>query len=154
MDIEYGTDHAVVTLVSEIADETVIELAATMRHLRDDCFYDRVHLEIASLGGSETTLNYWLDEAVDLREHGLRIATRGLTSVGSAAAVILSLGGAGRPHRPTRTACRDTWAMGKSTSARRLHCFGIMRRYVLDYCNRKFSRRYTSKSVAALSNLP
>ena len=92
MNIEYGADHAVVTLVAEITDETVIELAAVMRHLRRDCFYDWAHLEIASPGGTETALSHWLAVADDLRDNGLRIVTRGLTCVGSAAAVVLSLG--------------------------------------------------------------
>ncbi len=92
IDVNYESDTAVVSLVSEITDEAVIELAAVMRHLRRNCFYDRVHLEIASPGGTETALSYWLDAAEGLRESGLRIVTRGLTRVGSAAAVILSLG--------------------------------------------------------------
>ncbi len=92
MDIEYRTDHAVVTLASAITDETVIELAAAMRHLSDDCFYAEAHLQIASAGGAETALSHWLAVADDLRRGGLRIVTRGLTAVGSAAAVILSLG--------------------------------------------------------------
>ena len=90
--VNYESDTAVVSLVSEITDEAVIELADVMRHLRGDCFYDQVHLEIASPGGSESALSYWLDAAEGLRRSGLRIVTRGLTGVGSAAAVILSLG--------------------------------------------------------------
>ena len=102
MEIEYGPDHAVVTLVSVIDDQTVIELAADMRHLRRECFYEWAHLEIASPGGTETALNYWLAAADDLRANGLRIATRGLTSVGSAAAVMLSLGDRREARRHTR----------------------------------------------------
>ncbi len=52
--VNYESDTAVVSLVSEITDAAVIELADVMRHLRGDCFYDGVHLEIASPGGSET----------------------------------------------------------------------------------------------------
>lgn len=92
MNIEYGTDRAVVTLVSEITDEVVIDLAATMRHLRHDCFYDAARLEIASIGGTETALSYWLSVTDRLREDGLRIETCALTFAGSAAAVVLSLG--------------------------------------------------------------
>ena len=102
MDIEYGPDHAAVTLVSEITDEAVIELAAAMRHLRRGCFYDWAHLEIASPGGTETALTHWLAVADDLRAGGLRIVTRGLTSVGSAAAVMLSLGDLREAGRNTR----------------------------------------------------
>ena len=102
MEVEYRPDHAVVTLVSDIRDETVIELAATMRHLRRDCFYEWAHLEIASAGGAETALNHWLAEADGLRRDGLRIVTRGLTSVGSAAAVMLSLGDVRETRRNTR----------------------------------------------------
>ena len=90
--VNYEGGTAVVSLVSEITDEAVIELAAVMRHLRRECFYDCVHLEIASPGGAETALSYWLDAAEELRGDGLRIVTRGLTVVGSAAALILSLG--------------------------------------------------------------
>lgn len=102
VDIEYGPDHAVVMLVAEVTDETVIDLTAAMRHLRRDCFYDCVHLEIASAGGTETALNHWLAVADDLRGSGLRIVTRGLTRVGSAAAVILSLGDRREVARNTR----------------------------------------------------
>lgn len=100
--IQYGTDHAAVTLVSQITDAAVIELAAAMRHLRRDCFYEQVHLEIASPGGPETALNYWLAAADDLRADGLRIVTRGLTAVGSAAAIMLSLGDWREARRETR----------------------------------------------------
>lgn len=102
MNIEYGPDHAVVTLVSLITDEAVIELAAAMTRLQRDYFYDQVHLEIASPGGMETALSHWLAVADDLRADGLRIVTRGLTSVGSAAAVMLSLGDRREAGRNTR----------------------------------------------------
>ena len=102
MNIEYGPDHATVTLVSEITDETVIDLTAAMRHLRRDCFYDWAHLEIASPGGTETALNHWLAVADDLRDIGLRLVTRGLACVGSAAAVMLSLGDRREAKRDTR----------------------------------------------------
>ena len=100
--VNYESDTAVVSLVSEITDEAVIELADVMRHLRRDCFYDSVHLEIASPGGAETALSYWLDAAEGLRRSGLRIVTRGLTGVGSAAAVILSLGDRREARRNAR----------------------------------------------------
>ena len=49
-------------------------------------------MEIASIGGTETALSYWLSVADRLCEDGLRIETCALTFAGSAAAVVLSLG--------------------------------------------------------------
>ena len=116
MDIEYGTDRAVVTLVSEITDKVVIDLAATMRHLRRDCFYDAVRLEIASLGGTETALSYWLSVADQLREEGLRIETCGLTFAGSAFCAPMTRG-CGRSTACAKSAFDIEWADARAGAA-------------------------------------
>ena len=48
-------------MVFDITEELAIDLVAQIRRLRDECFHDRVELEIASNGGSVLALGYLLD---------------------------------------------------------------------------------------------
>ena len=89
---EHRRGHAVIKVVSDVTEELVIELVAHIRRLRDECFHDRVELEIASNGGSVLALGYLLDALDGLRSGGLEVVTRALTSAASAAADLVALG--------------------------------------------------------------
>ena len=89
---EHRQGHAVIKVVSDVTEELVIELVAHIRRLRDECFHDRVELEIASNGGSVVALGYLLDALDGFRAGGLEVVTRALTSAASAAADLVALG--------------------------------------------------------------
>ena len=90
--VEYGPDRAVLSVCGDVTDELVIDLAARVRRLVDECFYDRIELEITSNGGMETALRYFVDALEGFRREGVSVTTRALTKAASAAAVMLSLG--------------------------------------------------------------
>ena len=89
---EHRQGHAVIKVVSDVTEELAIELVARIRRLRDECFHDRVELEIASNGGSVLALGYLLDALDGFRAGGLEVVTRALTSAASAAADLVALG--------------------------------------------------------------
>ena len=89
---EHRQGRAVVKVVSNITEELAIELVAQVRRLRDECFHERVDLEVASNGGSILALGYFLDALDGFRAGGLEVVTRALTSAASAAADLVALG--------------------------------------------------------------
>ena len=80
---EHRQGRAVVKVVSDITEGLAIELVAHIRRLRDECFHERVELEIASDGGSVLALGYFLDALDEFRASGLEVVTRALTSAAS-----------------------------------------------------------------------
>ena len=89
---EHRRGRAVVKVTSAVTDELAVELVSCIRRLRDECFHDRVELEIASNGGSVAALGYFLDALDGFRAGGMEFVTRALTSAASAAAVLVALG--------------------------------------------------------------
>ena len=94
-------EHArpIVNFSGELESENCIALIDRIRSLRDDLFYREVLLRISSPGGDFPALQYFVESIRDLSEGGLTITTYGVTFVGSAAAVMLSLGDVRTAHR-------------------------------------------------------
>ncbi len=80
-------------------DDNCIELVDRIRALRDDLFFSEVQLRIASPGGQLSALKYLAESVRELQADGLTLATHAITNVGSAAAVMLSLGDVRTAHR-------------------------------------------------------
>ena len=84
------TPHAAsIVLEGEITNACGRELAAMVRVLRDEGFYDRVVLRITSPGGSAQCIHDYLREAPSF---GVPVLTHVPFGAGSAAAVLASLG--------------------------------------------------------------
>ena len=58
--VEYKPDRAVLSVCGDITDEMVIGLVAQVRRLVDECFYDRIEVEITSNGGMVKALRYFI----------------------------------------------------------------------------------------------
>ena len=91
-DVAYQLDRAIVTIMTQITEESMVDLVAEIDRLTTDYFYKKVELSISSPGGSVLALDYYLDALKRFRRRGVQIRTRALTQAGSAAAAILSLG--------------------------------------------------------------
>lgn len=90
--VDFGLDRATVTIMTEITEESMINLVSEIERLIFGYFYPRIELRISSPGGHLVALDYFLDALTRFRQHGVRIETRALTQAFSAAAAILSLG--------------------------------------------------------------
>ena len=101
-DVAYQLDRAIVTIMAEINEVSMVDLVTEIDRLSTDYFYKTIELRITSPGGELLALDYYLDALRRLRRRGVRIRTRALTQAGSAAASILSLGDG--PRTAGRTA--------------------------------------------------
>ena len=88
----YELDRAIVTIVTEITEESMVELVGLIDRLSTQYYYKRIELRISSPGGAPTALDYYLDAIRRFRQQGIVIQTRALTQACSAGAAILSLG--------------------------------------------------------------
>ena len=94
-----GNARPTIHFSGPLEDENCIELIDRIRVLRDDLFFSEVQLRIASPGGHLSALKYFAESLRGLQADGLTIATHAITRVGSAAAVMLSLGDVRTAHR-------------------------------------------------------
>ena len=90
--VEYKPDRAVLSVCGDITDEMVIGLVAQVRRLVDECFYDRIEVEITSNGGKVKALRYFIEALDGFRSEGVSVTTRALVRACSAAALMLSMG--------------------------------------------------------------
>ncbi len=100
-DVAYQLDRAIVTIMTDITEQSMVDLVAEIDRLSTDYFYKKIELSISSSGGSSLALDYYLDALKRFQTQGLQIWTRALTQAGSAAAAILSLGDG--PRKAGRT---------------------------------------------------
>ena len=94
-----GQARPVVQFSGALKDATCIGLVDRIRSLRADLFFDEILLRISSPGGQISALRYWVESMRELQDGGLTLATHAVTTVGSAAAVMLSLGDVRTAHR-------------------------------------------------------
>ena len=94
-----GNARPTIHFSGPLDDDNCIELIDRIRVLRDDLFYSEVQLRLASPGGQLSALKYFADSLRGLQAGGLTIFTHAITKVGSAAAVLLSLGDVRTAHR-------------------------------------------------------
>jgi ATP-dependent protease ClpP protease subunit len=93
------SDRAVVRLLVPLDRESVFALVDELELLQSYYRYRRISLEIDSPGGEATALQYLVDRLYRWRnEQRLVLSTRALSSVSSAAAIILSMGSHGHRH--------------------------------------------------------
>ena len=97
--MENAIERPTINFTGKLTDENAIELIDRIRVLRDQFFFDEVQLRIASPGGQLTALKYFAECVQELQGDGLKIATHAITTVASAAAVMLSLGDVRTAHR-------------------------------------------------------
>lgn len=100
-DVAYQLDRAIVTIMTEITEESMVDLVAEIDRLSTDYFYKKIELSISSPGGSSLAVDYYLDALKRFQASGVEIWTRALTQAGSAAAAIVSLGDG--PRKAGRT---------------------------------------------------
>ena len=97
--MENAIERPTINFTGTLTDENAIELIDRIRVLRDQFYFDEVQLRIASPGGQLTALKYVAECVQELQGDGLKIATHAITTVASAAAVMLSLGDVRTAHR-------------------------------------------------------
>ena len=90
--IKYLNDRGVVRLTGAITQEAVTRLIEAMEHLRTDCFFERIAIEITSPGGEIAAYERLLEFMDALRHAGVGIDTAATGVTGSAAAFLLSTG--------------------------------------------------------------
>ena len=94
-----GNARPIIHFSGPLEDESSIELIDRIRALRDEFFFSEVQLRISSPGGHLSALKYFAESVRELQADGLKIATHAITTVASAAAVMLSLGDVRTAHR-------------------------------------------------------
>ena len=94
-----GNARPTIHFSGPLEDANCIELVDRIRVLRDNLFFSEVQLRIASPGGHLSALRYFAESIHKLQSDGLILATHAITQVGSAAAVMLSLGDVRTAHR-------------------------------------------------------
>ena len=92
MTIDYRQDIAAIALNGAITSDFVCAFIDDIRHLRDDCFYRRLEIAIASPGGDILACERLLEFLDSLRRKGVRVDTAGSGQTASAAAFLLSMG--------------------------------------------------------------
>ena len=90
--VEHRHEYAMISFVSEVSEQSIIELVHQVTDLRYNHFYRKVHLQIATPGGDTHALFFFLDALRNWQRDGLNVTTRALTSCSSAGAILLSLG--------------------------------------------------------------
>ena len=86
------SDHAVVPVVGQIGEDSMLPLVAAIQQLHQEYFYTHIELDVCSPGGQVHALDYCIETMDHLRVRGVRFTTRALMSVSSAAANLVSLG--------------------------------------------------------------
>lgn len=142
--VDFGVDRAVVTIMTEITEESMINLVSEIERLIFGYFYPRIELRISSPGGVLTALDYYLDAITRFRQYGVRIETRALTQAYSAAAAILSLGDAPRTAAGS-TALRYHFHRVQSTQDLTAQKARELLR-VLTYMDRKLTLRIAARA--------
>lgn len=84
-----------IRLLGEVNNQSIFTLCDEIDLAIDYYQYKKVDIQIDSPGGSIASLDYYLSKLERWRKKGIIIGTLGLTSVASAAAIILSLGTTG-----------------------------------------------------------
>ena len=92
----YKMDRAIVTIVTEITEESMIGLVHQIDRLSAEYFYKTIELRISSPGGTMHALDYYLEAVQRFGQGDLTIHTRALSQTGSAAAAMLSMGNGSR----------------------------------------------------------
>ena len=88
----HAHDHVVVDFNGVLDWAAAQELVQVLDTVVDHYFYAEVELVITSPGGKLRAFENVLDAAARLREQGVRLRTRVVSTAGSAAAVLASLG--------------------------------------------------------------
>ena len=89
---QYEKSCCEIRLVGEVNNQTVFTLCDEIDLAIDYYQYKIVEIQIDSPGGAIASLDYYLSKLERWKKKGILISTLGLTSVASAAAMILSLG--------------------------------------------------------------
>lgn len=84
-----------IRLIGEINNQSIFLLCDEVDLAIDYYQYKKIDIQIDSHGGSIASLDYYLSKLDRWKKKGIIIGTLGLTSVASAAAIILSLGTVG-----------------------------------------------------------
>ena len=93
-----GQTRPVVQFSGLLEDRPCIDLVDRIKSLRQDYFFDEILLRISSPGGQLSALRYFAEAVREFQDGGLTLATHAVTIVGSAAAVMLSLGDVRTAH--------------------------------------------------------
>ena len=88
----HARDHAAVLFVGELDWEAAHELVSTIETVVDTYFYTQVELIIVSQGGNVRAFDYYLGAFRAWQRDGVHFRTRVISTVGSAAALMVSLG--------------------------------------------------------------
>lgn len=91
----YRNDAARFDFFHDVSPESIFSLCTQLDHAVSYYQYRRVEIAIQSPGGSVRALKLFQEHLAAWRADGIQIATRGVAEVGSAAAVMLSLGDLG-----------------------------------------------------------
>ena len=90
--VVYKLDRAIITIVTDITEESMVGLVDEIDQLTSEYFYKSIELRISSPGGLGLALDYYLEAIQKFRRRGIEIRTRALTQACSAGAWLLSLG--------------------------------------------------------------
>ena len=90
--VVYKLDRAIITIVADITEESMVGLVDEIDRLTSEYFYKSIELRISSPGGLGLALDYYLEAIQTFRRRGIEIRTRALTQACSAGAALLSLG--------------------------------------------------------------
>ncbi len=91
LDADLRDHEAIIRLTSAIDDNLINKCVIVIDELVSVYQYMKIAIEIASPGGSVTSLKYFLHAIGEWRRKGVQINTRALTSAASAAAQLLSV---------------------------------------------------------------
>ena len=88
----HARDHAVVAFVGKLDWDGAHELVNAIQTVVDTYFYSKVELLISSPGGDTRAFAYYLSAFQDWQRRGVQFRTRVISTVASAAALMVSLG--------------------------------------------------------------
>lgn len=92
-EVKYEKACAVIRLIGEVNNKSIFSLCDEIDLAIEYYNYRKIDIQIDSPGGSISSLDYYISKLDKWQQrHGVIIGTLGLTSVASAAAMILSLG--------------------------------------------------------------
>ena len=89
--VVYRENRAIVTIVTEITEESMVGLVDEIDRLNSQYFYRTIELRVSSPGGTGQALDYYLVALQRFREQDVVIHSRALTQACSAGAAIVSL---------------------------------------------------------------
>ena len=90
-EVVYKENRAIVTIVTEITEESMVGLVDEIDRLSTQYCYRTIELRVSSPGGTGHALDYYLVALQRFREQDVVIHTRALTQACSAGAAIVSL---------------------------------------------------------------